>query len=85
MRGVTLWRRDSSVRHSIPYPRAALWALIANGNYNKTSAAEMMSIHGKLSDSFVGAGLARETLQRNTPFHSRAWRCTSALQSCAQA
>jgi hypothetical protein len=44
MRGATLWSRDSSVRHSIPYPHAALWALIVNGNYNKTSAAEMMSI-----------------------------------------
>ena len=36
--------RDGSVRHSIPYPHAGLWALIANGNYNKTCAAELMSV-----------------------------------------
>ena len=32
-RGVTLCNRNESVRLSIPYPHAGLWALIANGNY----------------------------------------------------
>jgi hypothetical protein len=44
MRGVTLYSSDGSVRCSIPYPHAGLWALIANGNYSKTCAAEMMSV-----------------------------------------
>lgn len=43
-RGVTLCNREGSVRHSIPYPHAGLWALIANGNYSETCAAELMSV-----------------------------------------
>lgn len=42
-RGVTLWSR-SGTRLSIPYPHAGLWALVANGNYNKVFAAELMSV-----------------------------------------
>ena len=43
-RGVTLCSHDGSVRHSISYPHAGLWALIANGNYSKICAAELMSV-----------------------------------------
>lgn len=43
-RGVTLCSRDGSVRHSIPYPHAGMWALIADGNFSKASAAELMSL-----------------------------------------
>jgi hypothetical protein len=43
-RAVTLCSRDGSVRHSIPYPHAGLWALIANGNYQPGYAAELMSV-----------------------------------------
>jgi len=41
--GVTLLYRDG-VRLSIPYPSAALWALVANGNYEKGFATELVSI-----------------------------------------
>ena len=44
MQGVTLYSRDESVRLSIPYPHAGLWELIANGNYRKDRAIELMSI-----------------------------------------
>lgn len=43
-RGVTLCSRDGSVRHSIPYPHAGLWALIANGNYSAAYASELMGV-----------------------------------------
>lgn len=43
-RGVTLCSRDGSVRHSIPYPHAGLWALIANGHYSTAYASELMSV-----------------------------------------
>ena len=43
MHGVTLSSGDGSVRHSIPYPHAGLWALIANGNYSDGCAIDMMS------------------------------------------
>jgi hypothetical protein len=43
-RGVTLSSRDGNVHLSIPYPHAGLWALIANGNYRKDRAVELMSI-----------------------------------------
>ena len=43
-RGVTLSSRDGRVRQSIPYPHAGLWALIANGNYSKACAVELMSV-----------------------------------------
>jgi hypothetical protein len=43
-RGVTLCSRDGSVCHSIPYPHAGLWALLANGNYSPACATELMSI-----------------------------------------
>ena len=29
---------------SIPYPQAGLWALVANGNYSKARAVELMSV-----------------------------------------
>jgi hypothetical protein len=41
--GVTVWSPDG-VRRSIPYPSAALWALLANGNYNETFAAELLGV-----------------------------------------
>ncbi len=43
-RGVTLSRHSPSLHVSIPYPFAALWALIANGNYSPGFAAELMSV-----------------------------------------
>jgi hypothetical protein len=43
-RGVTLCSLDGSVRCSIGYPHAGLWALIANGNYSLASAIELMSV-----------------------------------------
>jgi hypothetical protein len=42
-RGVTIGSRDKSLSFSIPYPYAGLWALIANGNYHKECAVELMS------------------------------------------
>jgi hypothetical protein len=39
-----LCSRDGRVRHSIPYPHAGLWALIAAGKFNRDSATELMSI-----------------------------------------
>ena len=43
-RGVTLSSRDGTIRRSVPYPHAALWALTANGNYSSTYAVELMSV-----------------------------------------
>jgi hypothetical protein len=43
-RGVTLNTRDGTVCRSVPYPHAALWALIADGNYSPTYAVELMSV-----------------------------------------
>lgn len=43
-RGVTLASRDGAVCQSIPYPYAALWALVANGNYSPTYAATLMGL-----------------------------------------
>ena len=44
MRGVTLCSRDGSLRQSIPYPHAGLWALIADGNYSPAYATELMGV-----------------------------------------
>ncbi len=43
-RGVTLNSRDGQICHSIPYPHAGLWALVANGNYSLSHATELMII-----------------------------------------
>lgn len=43
-KGVTLCGKNGGVRHSIPYPHAGLWALIANGNYTPDGAIELMSV-----------------------------------------
>jgi hypothetical protein len=42
--GVTLWDRHGGKHLSIPYPHAGLWALIANGNYSKAYAVELMRL-----------------------------------------
>ncbi len=42
MRGATLGSQGGGIRLSIPYPQAALWAIIANGNYRQDLAVELM-------------------------------------------
>ena len=42
IRGATLGSQDGGIRLSIPYPHAALWAIIANGNYGQRLAVELM-------------------------------------------
>jgi hypothetical protein len=48
-RGVTLAGPGGILRLSIPYPFAALWALIANGNYSPAFAVELMMALAPLS------------------------------------
>ena len=43
-RGVTLSSRGGNIHFSIPYPHAALWAGIANGNYRQDWAIDVLSI-----------------------------------------
>lgn len=64
-KGVTLCNRDGSVRQSIPYPHAGLWALVANGNYSPACATELMS---------VLMSVAREQARREVEETLAAWR-----------
>ncbi len=41
-RGATLGSQDGGIRLSIPYPHAALWAIIANGNYRRDWAVDLI-------------------------------------------
>lgn len=43
-KGATLCSQDNRICLSIPYPYAALWALFANGNYDKKYAVELVSV-----------------------------------------
>jgi hypothetical protein len=60
-RGVTLCSHDKRLNLSIPYPYAGLWALIANGNYRKDYAVELMS-HLLLADRNRAEREVEETL-----------------------
>jgi hypothetical protein len=42
--GVTVYGRNGEISLSIPYPYAGLWALVANGNYTPSAAANLMSV-----------------------------------------
>ena len=42
-RGVTIAGADGLLRLSIPYPFAAVWALLAHGNYSPELAADLLA------------------------------------------
>lgn len=41
--GVTVTRRGGTLFMSIPYPDAALWALVAHGNYTPGRASRLLA------------------------------------------
>ena len=42
--GVTLYCREKGLHLSIPYPMAGLWALVANGNYDRETACDLIAL-----------------------------------------
>ena len=42
--GVTLFCREKGLHLSIPYPMAGLWALVANGNYDRKTAGDLVAL-----------------------------------------
>jgi hypothetical protein len=48
-RGVTVMDLDGTPRLCIPYPWAALWALVSNGNYDPGYAMDLLTILMPLS------------------------------------
>jgi hypothetical protein len=62
-RGVTLVRRDGDMPGaallSIPYPYAALWALIADGRYTPQRARRMMALVSRADEGQAERGVER--------------------------
>ena len=59
--GVTLFCREKGLHFSIPYPMAGLWSLVANGNYDRETARDLIallrSVDPTESDDAVRAAL----------------------------
>lgn len=65
MRGITLFSRQRTIHQSIPYPHAALWALMVAGRFTPDRARDLMALLMK-----VDPGAAEEAVHRTLT----AWR-----------